>query len=97
MAQFQKGQHTGAHRPKGARNWIQHDVIEAFAEHWERHGKDAIDIVFKERPSDYLRFAGQFLPRETIIDDSRPEESMTDEQLTEALDKLRLVGGKAAS
>ena len=66
-------------------------MIEAFAEHWEKHGKAAIDIVFKERPSDYLRFAGNFLPKETIVETSTPEQEMTDDEFQDALAKVKTL------
>jgi hypothetical protein len=64
-------------------------VIEAFAEHWAEHGKEAIEIVFKERPADYLRFAANFLPKETITQDIKPESEMSDEEFVSAMDKIR--------
>jgi hypothetical protein len=85
-------------RPKGSRNRIQRDVIEAFAEHWAKHGADAIDTVYRERPADYLRFAGNFLPKETIMQEFKPEQEMSDEEFQEALSKVRnlrvVPGGK---
>ncbi len=88
---FVKGQSNGAHHPKGSRNRIQADVIEMFAEHWEKHGREAIDIVFKERPSDYLRFAANFLPKEQIVQEARPEAEMTDDEFRGALEKVQAL------
>jgi hypothetical protein len=88
---FQKGENGGAHRTKGSRNRIQADVIEAFAEHWEKHGRDAIDIVFKEQPSQYLRFAANFLPKEVIADAKPPEAEIPDDDFRDMIDKLRAL------
>jgi hypothetical protein len=88
---FKRGENGGAHRTKGSRNRIQADVIEAFAEHWAQHGKDAIDIVFKEQPSQYLRFAANFLPKEVIADTPKPESEIPDDDFREMIDRARAL------
>ena len=90
--QFKPGQSGNtAGKPRGSRNRIQRDVIEAFADHWAQYGKQAIEIVFKERPGDYLRFAANFLPKETIMQDIKPESEMSDEEFLTAYGKLKVV------
>jgi hypothetical protein len=95
MSTFKSG-NPGGGRPRGSRNRIQRDVIEAFAEHWAQYGKEAIDTVFNERPADYLRFAANFLPKEQILQEFKPEQEMSDEEFAAAFEKLKVLpGGKS--
>jgi hypothetical protein len=95
MSTFKSG-NPGGGRPRGSRNRIQRDVIEAFAAHWEKHGAEAIDTVFNERPADYLRFAANFLPKEQILQEFKPEQELSDDEFVAAMDKLRVLpGGKS--
>jgi hypothetical protein len=91
-SQFKPGQSGNpAGKPKGSRNRIQRNVIDAFDEHWAEHGKEAINIMFKERPADYLRFAANFLPKETIVQDIKPETEMSDEEFVATINKLKVI------
>jgi hypothetical protein len=53
---FEPGQSGNpAGRPKGARNKVSEKLLETLAEHFEKHGKDAIETVYAESPRDYLK------------------------------------------
>ena len=61
--QFKKG-HKGPGRPKGARNKFSEDFVEEFAAHFEEHGAEAFDRVYKEQPGLYLRLAAMLVPKD---------------------------------
>ena len=73
-------------RPKGARSRVSESLLEELAQHFETNGKNAIDVVFKERPHDYLKIIASLVPKQMEIDDLRPKlkaEDLTDDQLAE--------------
>ena len=73
-------------RPKGARSRVSESLLEELAQHFETKGKNAIDVVFKERPHDYLKIIASLVPKQMEIDDLRPKlraEDLTDDQLAE--------------
>src|SRR5262245_767459 len=43
-------------------------LIDDLAEHWREKGKVAIDIVFHNRPVDYLRIQTSILPKELLFE-----------------------------
>jgi hypothetical protein len=71
-------------RPKGARSRVSESLLEELAQHFETKGKAAIDVVFQERPHDYLKIIASLLPKQMEIDDLRPKlkaEDLTDDEL----------------
>ena len=67
---FQPGQSGNpAGRPKGARNKVSETLLETLAEHFEKHGKDAIEKVYAESPRDYLKIVASLVPRQMEIED----------------------------
>jgi hypothetical protein len=85
--QFTAGNKSGRSR-KGARNRLHSDFIMEAQEHFERVGKVAFEIVFRESPKDYLKIISGILPKEFILEDGRLE-SMSDEEITEYLAEIR--------
>jgi hypothetical protein len=75
-------------RKKGARNRLHADFVVSLQEHFHEFGKAAIDIVFKERPNEYLKIIASVLPKEFILDDGRLE-TMGDEELEQYLAEIR--------
>ena len=68
--QFKVGQIGGPGRPKGARNKFSEAVVEAFAAHFEEHGAEAIERVYKEQPAVYLKLAAMFVPKDFNLKNS---------------------------
>jgi Family of unknown function (DUF5681) len=85
---FQPG-HSGnpAGRPRGARNKLNENFINAFAQDFEQHGAAVIEQVRKERPQDYLKVAASLLPKqmETETRRTRPLAELSDAELIELL------------
>lgn len=61
---FKPGQPSKGGRRKGSRDRIQTDMLEAIAEDFALHGKEAIKIARIERPTEYLKLVASLLPRE---------------------------------
>ena len=59
-------------RPKGARSRISESLLGELAEHFETKGKAAIDVVFTERPQDYLKIIAS-LPNQPWTEPLRSE------------------------
>jgi uncharacterized protein DUF5681 len=70
-------------RPKGSRNKLSEDFLNAFAQDFERHGAGIIEKVREERPQDYLKIAASLLPKQMEIEAgrSRPAYELTDEEI----------------
>jgi len=65
---------------------VSESLLEELADHFETKGKAAIDVVFNERPHDYLKIIASLVPKQMEIDDLRPRlraEDLTDDQLAE--------------
>jgi len=57
-----------AGRPKGARSKFSEALVLAFARDFAKHGKAVIEAVRMDRPSDYLKIAASFVPRQMEIE-----------------------------
>ena len=60
-------------RPKGSKNRLSEDFLQALAENFEKHGKDAIDHVCSNSPGEYLRIIAGLIPRELLLEVSTEE------------------------
>lgn len=87
--QFLPG-NIGGGRKKGARNRLHADFVVALQEHFSEMGQAAIDIVFRERPNEYLKIIASVLPKEFILEDGRLE-SMGDDELEHHLERIAEV------
>jgi hypothetical protein len=59
-------------------------LLETLAEHFETHGKDAIEKVYAESPRDYLKIVASLVPKQMEIETrlpSRRAEDLTDDEL----------------
>src|SRR5687767_7345543 len=71
-------------RPKGSRNKLSEAFLQAFADDFERYGKEVIEKVRTERPHDYLKVIATVTPRRMEIEDATPMRSaseLTDDEL----------------
>ena len=86
MTKFQPG---NPGRPKGARNKLHKDVLDAYAADFSAHGKDVITVLRVEKPVEWLRLAIQLLPKEMVIEDISSVQQLDDGGLDALIDTLR--------
>jgi hypothetical protein len=94
MAKFQPG---NPGRPKGSRNRLHKDVLDAYAEDFATHGKedfvthgkDVIHVLRVEKPVEWLRLAVQLLPKEFTIEDVGTVQQLDDTELDALIEGLR--------
>ena len=92
MALFQRGDggNTGGGRRQGARNRISTALLTAFAEDFEKFGEETVRITRVEKPVEYLRIAASLLPKEFEITHSQQLHELSDEELEQFIERLRL-------
>ena len=73
-----------AGRGKGVANRFSKQLVEDFADHWRTQGRAAIEKVYDENPGLYLKIATSLVPKELLIEVSRPLENLSDAELQEA-------------
>jgi len=72
--QFQIGNPGGPGRPLGSKNKLSEFFLFELADHFEEHGRDAIEQVFRDRPGEYLRIIASLIPKELILEKTQEEE-----------------------
>jgi hypothetical protein len=92
--------------PKGSRNKLSEDFLQAFAADFEQNGSAVIEKVREERPQDYLRVAASLLPKQMEIETNRtrPLSEYSDAELMEdiangiegTIEKILVARGHAA-
>lgn len=91
---FKPGQSGNpAGKPKGARNKLGEEFIEALFDDFKVHGPNVIARVRQEKPDAYLKVVASLLPREINL--KTPLEELTDEQLTARIRQLAVALGLA--
>jgi hypothetical protein len=55
-------------RPRGSKNKLQSDFLEALAKDFAEHGEDAIKICRVEEPTRYLQIIASLMPKDLNID-----------------------------
>jgi hypothetical protein len=65
-------------------NRFSKQLVQDFADHWRAHGRAAIEKVYDENPGLYLKIATSLVPKELLIEVSRPLENLSDAELQEA-------------
>jgi hypothetical protein len=81
-------------RPRGARNHLTKVVFEDILRHWTEpaggdlcKGQAALEIVFREKPNEYVRLVTSVLPKEFVFENITSE--LDDDQIDELLIALR--------
>jgi hypothetical protein len=93
---FQPGQSGNpGGKPKAARNRIQGAFLNALADHFEQHGKRAIERACEDDPIGYIKAIASLMPKQ--FEQAEPLDGLTDEELIAgiALLRARLTSGAA--
>ena len=84
---------SGGGRPKGSRNKLGEQFLEALTQDFAEHGQEAIVACREEKPTEYLKVIAGLLPKELLVRKD-PVDEMSDEEIADALDILRgIVAG----
>jgi hypothetical protein len=75
-------------RPKGARNKLNEDFIQALAEDFKDHGVAAIKSMREDKPNEYVKVVASLLPKHVEVKDGTLDEAERDE-LAALLDAVR--------
>ena len=93
-------------RGKGVPNKFSQQLVADFAADWRQHGAAAIEQLRKENVAAYVKIATSLVPRELLLQISRPMAEMSDDELQEAalreheqatmlIEHVRTLGGEA--
>jgi hypothetical protein len=93
---FESGNTHGKGRPRGSRNRLTARVFEDVLTHWNEpvegrnisKGMAALEVMQKEKPSEYVKAVLGILPKELIFGDSSLED-VADDQINAMLAELR--------
>ena len=85
--QFVVGHRGNGGRPKGSRNKLGEDFIQALHDDFTEHGVAAIATVRDTRPDQYMKVIASLLPKDVNLNVNQMDE-LTDEQLIERIRAL---------
>lgn len=74
-------------KPKAARNRLQGSFLNALADDFDEHGKQAIVDAREKDPMGYIKAVAALMPKQ--VEQSQPLEDMTDVELVAAIAFLR--------
>ncbi len=66
--QFKVGNPGGPGRPLGSKNRLSEYFLYELADHFEEHGKSAIERVCKDSPAEYLRIIASLTPKNLALE-----------------------------
>ena len=75
-------------RPKGSRNKLGEEFLDALQADFSKHGSVAIETVRTERPHEYLKVIASILPKELNVN-TRAVEELSDDDIVAAIARLR--------
>ena len=81
-------------KPVAARNRLQADFLNALAEDFAAHGKEALRRCRDEKPDVYIKMVALLMPK--VFEVKSPLDGLTDEELDAAVVLLRNSLGTAA-
>jgi len=85
---FQKGMQKIGGRIKGSRNKISEAFLKDLAAEWEVSGPDALKVMAKEEPGNFVKVVAALLPKEFEINDNRLAD-LNDDELDNLINELR--------
>jgi hypothetical protein len=92
--QFKPGHNIKGGRPKGSRNKLAQRVFDDIFRHWNEpaggdlcKGQAALELLYREKPGDYLKLTASVLPKEFVFENAVTE--LDDEELDRMIEALR--------
>ena len=92
--QFKPGHNIKGGRPKGSRNKLAQRVFDDIFRHWNEpaggelcKGQAALELLYRERPGEYLRLTASVLPKEFVFENAVTE--LDDDELDHMITMLR--------
>src|SRR5262249_11540620 len=85
---FLPGRAKTGGRIKGSRNKISEAFLHDLAAEWEVSGPDALKIMAKEEPGNFVKVVAALLPKEFTIEDNRLAD-LNDDELDTLINELR--------
>ena len=70
-----------AGRPKGSRNKITEAFVSEMCAHFQQHGLDAIERVFRDKPDQYLNAIVRLVPQQVEVGEAGAFDGMSDDEL----------------
>ncbi len=81
---------SGGGRPKGSRNKLGEQFLEALAQDFAEHGQQAIVACREEKPTEYVKVVAGLLPKELLVRKD-PVDEMSYEEIADVLDILKEI------
>ena len=92
--QFKPGHNIKGGRPKGSRNKLAQRVFDDIFRHWNEpaggdlcKGQAALELLYREKPGDYLKLTASILPKEFVFENAITE--LDDDELDYMISMLR--------
>ena len=92
--QFKPGHNIKGGRPKGSRNKLAQRVFDDIFRHWNEpaggelcKGQAALELLYREKPGEYLKLTASVLPKEFVFENAVTE--LDDEELDHMIEMLR--------